>query len=556
MSLSERLKLYQQLFFEKKFSQIINEIENFEKNKNSQILNILGVCKIMNKKKNKKDLLSAKENFREAYLKEKHSSAGLEALANFMNVSVDLGEFEESIKYYKEEEKNFDYNEKLLKALSRIYQFSIRNNERKKILERIIKNKSKSLEVWCSYIYINNFENIIDQKKHYEIAKEFSKQIEDYGLKKIKLDKNIKKRKIALGFLTADYHGKYSITYYLKGLIKNINKNKFHLIAISNRKINDESREELKLLFDELIEINSLDDLNAINFIRQKKLDIIFDIMGVTSKTRIVLFKNKISPIQINWLGYCNTTGLDEMDYIFCDPNLIFGEEEKYYSEKVKRLPEIWNAHPGFNQKRKKIKLPLLKNNYFTFASLNNFNKISDITLKCWSEILKKTQNSKLILKSSISYNLDNFIERLKKFEIFDQVHILKTTGDFFLHLKQYDEIDLALDTFPYNGVTTTFEALWKGIPVLTIEGYNFNSRCGVSIIKNSGIDFLIAKDQNDYVSKAIFLAKNKDKLIEIRNDIFENVLKTPLFNISKFTKNFEKLIEECVSEKLLMKNN
>ena len=97
---------------------------------------------------------------------------------------------------------------------------------------------------------------------------------------------------------------------------------------------------------------------------------------------------------------------------------------------------------------------------------------------------------------------------------------------------------------------------MWKGIPVLTIEGYNFNSRCGVSIIKNSGIDFLIAKDQNDYVSKAIFLAKNKEKLIEIRNDIFENVLKTPLFNISKFTKNFEKLIEECVSEKLLMKNN
>ena len=252
------------------------------------------------KKKTKEDILSASENFREAYLKEKHSSAGLEALANFMNVSVDLGEFEESIKYYKEEEKNFDYNEKLLKALSRIYQFSIRNNERKKILERIIKNKSKSLEVWCSYIYINNFENIFDQKKHYEIAKEFSKQIEDYGLKKIKLDENIKKRKIALGFLTADFHGKYSLTYFLKGLIKNINKNKFHLIGISNRKINDESRKELKPLFDELIEINSLDDLNAINFIRQKKLDIIFDIMGVTSKTRIVLFKNKISVVYIH----------------------------------------------------------------------------------------------------------------------------------------------------------------------------------------------------------------------------------------------------------------
>ncbi len=556
MNLTERIKLYKKLYSEKKFSQIINEIENFETNKTSQIINILGVSKMMKENKSKEDLISANKNFKEAYLKEKNSLYGLQALVNFINVSTDLGEFKDSIIFYKEAEKNFGYNENLLKALSRNYQFSIRKDERRKVLERIINNKTKSLDVWCSYMYINNFQYDFDQIKHFQIAKQFSKEIKDYGLDNLTLDANIKKRRKVLGFLSSDLNKKHSITYFLKGLLSHINKDKFYLVAISNSKTNDNTNEELRLLFDEWIEINSLDDLNAINLIRQKKLDIIFDVMGVTSENRITLFKNKISPIQVSWLGYCNTTGLNEIDYIFCDPNLIFNEEEKYYSEKVKKLPEIWNSHPGFNYKRKKIELPFIKNNYFTFGSFNNFNKVSDLTLKCWSEILKKTNNSKLILKSSIHYNLENFLERLKKYEIYDHVKILERSDDFSFHLDQYDEIDLALDTFPYNGVTTSFEALWKGVPVLTIDGYNFNSRCGSSIMKNSGNEYLIAKDQKDYISKAIFLSQNKDKLIEIRDNIFENALKTPLFNVSRFSKNFEELVDDIIFEKLLVKNN
>ena len=556
MNLTERIKLYKKLYSEKKFSQIINEIENFETNKTSQIINILGVSKMMKENKSKEDLISANKNFKEAYLKEKNSLYGLQALVNFINVSTDLGEFKDSIIFYKEAEKNFGYNENLLKALSRNYQFSIRKDERRKVLERIINNKTKSLDVWCSYMYINNFQYDFDQIKHFQIAKQFSKEIKDYDLENLTLDANIKKRRKVLGFLSSDLNKKHSITYFLKGLLSHINKDKFYLVAISNSKTNDNTNEELRLLFDEWIEINSLDDLNAINLIRQKKLDIIFDVMGVTSENRITLFKNKISPIQVSWLGYCNTTGLNEIDYIFCDPNLIFNEEEKYYSEKVKKLPEIWNSHPGFNYKRKKIELPFIKNNYFTFGSFNNFNKVSDLTLKCWSEILKKTNNSKLILKSSIHYNLENFLERLKRYEIYDHVKILERSDDFSFHLDQYDEIDLALDTFPYNGVTTSFEALWKGIPVLTIDGYNFNSRCGSSIMKNSGNEYLIAKDQKDYISKAIFLSQNKDKLIEIRDNLFENALKTPLFNVSRFSKNFEELVDDIIFEKLLVKNN
>ena len=104
-----------------------------------------------------------------------------------------------------------------------------------------------------------------------------------------------------------------------------------------------------------------------------------------------------------------------------------------------------------------------------------------------WAKIISRVKNSRLLLKSSISYNLDSFIEKLKQYNLFEKVDIIKRKEDFKTHLNLYDQVDLALDTFPYNGVTTTFEALWKCVPVLTLQGYNFNSRCGSSIIKNLG---------------------------------------------------------------------
>ena len=119
------------------------------------------------------------------------------------------------------------------------------------------------------------------------------------------------------------------------------------------------------------------------------------------------------------------------------------------------------------------------------------------------------------------------------------------------LFQKYYEKIDLALDTFPYNGVTTTFEALWKGVPVLTLEGNNFNSRCGSSIIKNLGLIELVSNSQEEYLSKAIQLASNKEYLIGIRNKIFNRLMETPIFDINKFSKNFEKLIKNIILEKL-----
>ena len=146
--------------------------------------------------------------------------------------------------------------------------------------------------------------------------------------------------------------------------------------------------------------------------------------------------------------------------------------------------------------------LPIKKNGYFTFGSLNNFMKVNDEVLDVWVSILKRIKNSKILLKSSLYVCEDKIVKRFEKEGLENSIKILKKTKekDHSFHIDIYESIDLCLDTFPYNGVTTTFEALWKNVPVLTKSGYNFNSRCGESILKNAGLDNFIATNNEDYI--------------------------------------------------------
>ena len=548
--MSKNINLYKKLYREKKYEEIIYKIENSEHTKSPQLFHILGICKLSKKNVSKDDKLSAREDFRKAFESDKNSNVGIEALTNFINISTDFLLVDESLKYYDEIKEKFPTNLQLLKSISRVYQFNLMTEERIKLLKKIIHLNPLSIDEWCSYMYINNFKTKWKQKDYYKISKKFSENINIINFKKMKIDDSINNRKIKIAFFSSDINRTHSITYFLKTVLKNINKNKFEIFIISNSR-NDQYKEDYKVYIEEWFNIRNLDDLNAVTFIREKKFDIIFDLMGLTGENRISLFKNRIAPIQISWLGYCNTLGLNEIDYIFSDNNLIFSGEEKYYSEKVVKLDAIWSAHIGFNLPRALIPTPSIKNGYITFGSFNNFNKISDETINVWASILKKIDNSKLLLKSSANLNTENFRKKIKKIGLEQQIQFVPTIEDFNDHLNYYNNIDLSLDTFPYNGVTTTFEAIWKGIPVLTMEGYNFNSRCGASIIKNLGIEYLVARNQDDYTSKAIFLGKNLNELIKIRKIVYDKALDSPLFNTEKYTKNFEKKLDYLIKKEL-----
>jgi predicted O-linked N-acetylglucosamine transferase (SPINDLY family) len=398
-------------------------------------------------------------------------------------------------------------------------------------------------------IYNNSFTDKWSQVDFFSHSKLLEKYTPTYPEEKLSNINFENKDKIKIGFLTTDLRGQHSITYFLKSILNDYDKDKFEIVLFLNHFEDDEDTKLFIKLVDGNINISRTADIAAINIIRDMKIDIMFDLMGITSKPRIALFKNRLAPIQISWLGYCNTSGINNMDYIISDPNLVFPEETNLYTEKLIYLENIWNCHSGFNIKRQKNPLPSDQNNFVTFGSFNNFQKINDNVAKVWSKILKNIKNSKLILKSSLKKDYTRLKEFFKKDGVLDSVIFYEKKSSNLEHLNLYKDIDIALDTFPYNGVTTSFEAIWMGVPVLTMKGYNFNSRCGESINKNLNLNHLIAEDNKDYISKAIELATNKEKLIETRDFIFANAVNSPLFDQVNFSKNFYNSLENVFNK-------
>ena len=291
-------------------------------------------------------------------------------------------------------------------------------------------------------------------------------------------------------------------------------------------------------------------DQEIINIIQNFKIDILIDLSGLWSFNRISIFNTRICPLQLSWLGYNNSTGLKEVDFILADVNTV-KEEEEYYGPKIYKLPKIWNSHCGFKLKRYFNELPLKRNGYFTFGSFNNFMKINEEVLDVWVNILKKVKNSKLILKSSFYVGEDVIRKKFDNVGLGDSIEILKKTkrNDFSSHINNYDKIDMCLDSFPFNGVTTTIEALWKNVPVVTKAGFNFNSRCGESILKNANIDDFIANNNEEYINKAVFYANNIDKLEDVRKKLFEEIEKSSLFDTKGFSSVFCKALNDMILE-------
>ena len=547
-----------ELFKQKQYSKVIFEItsETKQEERSAFLCNLLGLSRIANNKNNKEVLISAIEDFKFGYLKEKNTIHAIDGLANFITTNIFLidlvkdyeFDFGEIFNFYKSSE-NFCINHRAINlAMAMVYR---RLNDAKKLIfhfKRVIDSKKFNYVDLCNYGYWRCFDQEWSQSEFYNYGKFLDKNLNVIPQDRLVAISQASGLKTRIGFLSSDIIEGHSITYFLKTVLLNYDKNKFEVILILNNSKEDKSTENFRNLVDETINISKLSNVDAVNQVRELKLNIIVDLMGYTSTQRIELFKNRMAKTQIIWMGYCNTTGLENMDYIISDPNLIHKDEEKFYSEKIIYLPNIWNTHCGFDFERKENPPPFINNKYFTFGSFNNFDKINPEVVSTWSKILKKVNNSKLLLKTSSKRLATKRLEELfEKEDVLESVKFIDRAEKFNDHLDNYNLIDIALDTFPYNGVTTSFEAIWMGVPVLTMSGYNFNSRCGESINKNLNMEQLIAKDEDDYIQKIVNLTKNTDEYINLRKSVFLDALKSPLFNTEDYSKSFFESLRKIV---------
>ena len=547
-----------ELFKSRQYSKVVFEItsETTEEERSAFLCNLLGLSKNANNNKNKDALISAIKDFRYGYLKEKNTIHAIDALSNFITHNVFLidleknydFDFTEIFNFYQLSEKYCLNHRPIHLAMAMVYR---RLNDAKKLIfhfKRVIESKKFNSVDLCNYGYWQCFDKEWKQSDFLNYGKFLDSNLKVIPQNQLAEISQKSGLKIKIGFLSADILEGHSITYFLKTVLSNYDKNKFEIVLFLNNPKEDQSTENFKNLVDKTINISNLNNVDVLNRSRELKLDIMVDLMGYTSRQRLELFKNRMANKQVIWMGYCNTTGLKNMDYIISDPNLIYSNEENLYSEKVIYLPKIWNAHCGFDFERKENPPPFVKNKYFTFGSFNNFDKINPDVVSTWSKILKKINNSKLVLKTSTKRFATKRLKQLfEKNDVLESVEFIDKVPEFKKHLENYNNIDIALDTFPYNGVTTSFEAIWMGVPVLTMAGYNFNSRCGESINKNLNMEQLIAKDEDDYIQKIVSLTNNTEEYINLRKSIFLDAIKSPLFNTEDYSKSFFESLRKIV---------
>ena len=505
---------------------------------------IYAVSKALNPKSKIQDYKKSAFFFEKIFLSDQ---TNLEPLYNFIIVSLKANMHLRLNNLLEEVYKKHETDLKILEGLSKANFFlgnMIRATSYYEKLSNLTPNSSNN---WTKFLGSINYHQNLQQDQYLNYCKKFDKISKPQSPVKNKILK--KKNIINLGFFSPDFKV-HSVSFFLKDIINEDENKRFKFTAFSNLPPSqyDSLTNELRKKFDNWEDISGLSDEQFIQLCVKKDIDILIDLAGFTNNNRINAFRARCAPIQILWLGYCNSLGIKNMDYIVADKNLIKENEKNLYSEKIIYMPEIWNVLSK-PKNLPDINLNISKNNkMFTFGSLSNFQKISSKTIKVWSKILNNT-NSKLILKSSVNNN-DDLIKNLKekflnenvnlnKIEFFDRVENQKK------HLEFYNKFNLTLDTFPYPGVTTTFESILMGKPVLTMKGNNFNSRCGESINKNLGLENFIANDESDYYKKALEFYENHNKIEKIGSDLRDQALSSPLLDAKNFSKNFYNKLHE-----------
>ena len=547
------------LFKNKKFSELEYEIASLCKPEDltAFLCNLLGIVKIQKKSSSDEDYQEAFQLFKNATVKDPNYVDGL---CNYAQLGLKLSQHTDALQKLQSFLKK-GYNAKIYEALARIYYFTGEINEALSLLKIVVDKNNASKETAAHFLAASNYTNKYSQSEYLHYCKKVNENFKPKDLSNLKefiFENNSKN--IEVGFISPDFCDHAISQFFLKTL-EDLKKYNFKLHAFNLRNTDklDEFSEKYKKLFDMWHDVGDLSDIEIANVIRKNKVHILIDLVGYFAKNRFTVLKYKAAPIQALWLGYVNTTGIEEMDYIITDPNLINDDEKKLYSEKIINLPNIWNCHSIIDHDLEIKEQPYSKNNFFTFGCFNNSSKISDEVIQVWCKILSEVKDSRLILKA-VSKDAEvahkNFLYKFKKFNINgDRITFLPRVEKREDHYKLYNKIDLALDTFPYPGVTTSFEAIWMGVATLTLKGNNFVSRCGASINFNLNMNEFIASDLNEYIDKAISFARESKKLSQIRKSLRNKAIESPLFNSQTFGKNFSNILN-TMWKNYLLKNN
>jgi len=353
----------------------------------------------------------------------------------------------------------------------------------------------------------------------------------------------INPRRLSVGMVSGNFYN-HPIGYFLENFLANINTTQINLTAYPTTKREDELTSRIRSHFVAWKPLLGMNDKAAAQLIYNDGIHILIDLSGHTANNRLPVFAWKPAPIQVSWLGYSASTGLAEMDYLLADPYVVPPGEETHFTETIWRLPESYLCFSHPKEMVAVGPLPALKEGRITFGCFNNPNKMNDSVVDLWAKVMCAVPESRLVLKSkrfSDPAICEIIRQRFAVSGITAERLILKSFApNREEHLAVYNQVDIALDPFPYNGTTTSVEGLWMGVPFLTLRGDRFVSHVGESIAYNTGLTDWVADDAEDYVAKAVAKTTDLEALARLRVALRQRLLASPLCNGPRFATNFE----------------
>tara|TARA_B100001121_G_scaffold29210_1_gene23609 strand:- start:3348 stop:5321 length:1974 start_codon:yes stop_codon:yes gene_type:complete len=362
---------------------------------------------------------------------------------------------------------------------------------------------------------------------------------------KFQTDNNDSKRNI--GYFSADFRD-HPVGHLISKMLESHDKTKFNIYGFylgNKHKEDDRFYKRIKKTFTKFYDVSKMSDEEIISLSINLKIHIAVDLMVYTgSQSRFGIFLNKCAPIQINFLGYPGTSASEKIDYIIADKTVIPETNKKFFTEKIIYFPNSYQPSEKNRQlsekkfTKKNLNLP---EDVFIFCCFNTCSKILPGMINVWADILNQVPKSILWMISDNEVTKKNLNIEFEKKNIDTKKIIFSDKLPISEHLARIKYADLFLDTFPYNAHTSCSDSIWAGLPLLTIEGNSFQSRVASSLLRTSGLEELVTKNEKEYIEKAVYIAKNKDYLDNLKNKLINSRNTNPLFDNQTFIKDMEK---------------
>lgn len=349
-------------------------------------------------------------------------------------------------------------------------------------------------------------------------------------------------RVLNVAYLSGDLRA-HPVGYYLGAVLPFHDRQRVRVHAYANHEVDDEQTRILERSAACWLNVRNLSDEALASQIRKDEIDILIDLSGHTNGNRLEVLARKPAPIQVTWLGYFATTGLEAVDWVVADAIVLPPEDQKWFVERAWLLDGCYVCAPRLRMPLPIGPLPLAARGAPTFGCFNNLLKVSEPTVRTWARVLAAVPGSRLVLKTHVLSDEQGRRETSERFARHGIAPERLTLLGYSAHidlLRVYREIDVALDPFPYGGGTTTFEALWMGVPVVSKRGDRFVSRAGESMLTAVGMAELVTADEDAYVEKARALVADPVALSAMHASLRDQILASPLTNGRAFARRFD----------------